>query len=172
MFCFSSLQSGCCIVSKRFQTVLWNTFYWECIPLFAMTKLIAKIVELNLQGLFSRITKGNVQLELLIKLVLPKPQHVRKLMSAFTWEKKLCRHLFVGFFSLWWHTQKVHNARKVLERKNVDMTLFLRDIDNQSKKEELKTCKHFLVDAKMENRIHGFVNLAMELLDDSFSARN
>ena len=43
------------------------------------------------------------------------------------------------------------------------------DIDDNSWKEELETCKHFLVSSEMENRRHGVYNFAMNTLDPKCS---
>ena len=78
---------------------------------------------------------------------------------------QLCHQVVAGFYSLRLHRQKVHNAQGVLESKNVDVTELVGPIDDQSLKEDLQKCKHFLVDSEMENGRHRAFNFAMEILD-------
>ena len=43
-----------------------------------------------------------------------------------------------------------------------------RDVDDISPKEELETCKHFLVDSEIGNGRHRVYNFAMETLDPKY----
>ena len=47
----------------------------------------------------------------------------------------------------------------------MDVTQFVGEIDDDGLKEELGTCKQFLVDSEMENGRHRVFNLAVEILD-------
>ena len=46
------------------------------------------------------------------------------------------------------------------------------DVDDNSLKEELKTCKQFLVDSEMENGRHRVYNFAMDTLDPKYLLEN
>ena len=72
---------------------------------------------------------------------------------------------FGGFYSLRLHKQKVHNAQSVLETKNVYVTRLVGENDDESLKEELETCKHFLVNSDMEKWRHRVFNFAIDILD-------
>ena len=72
--------------------------------------------------------------------------------------------VFTGFYSLRLHRQQMHNAQNISQNKNVDVTQLVGEIDNECFKEELETCKHFLVDSRMENGRHRVFNVAMEIL--------
>ena len=86
-------------------------------------------------------------------------QHVRKLIWNFTLKKhslcqpksvykwQFCPQVFAGFHSVRLHRQNVHNAQGVLESKEVDVTKVEGPINDESLKEELQTCKFFLVDS-------------------------
>ena len=45
----------------------------------------------------------------------------------------------------------MYNTQSLSETKNVGVTQLLRKIDDESLKEELETCNHFLVESEMEN---------------------
>ena len=47
----------------------------------------------------------------------------------------------------------------------MDVTKLVGPIDDESLKEELQTCTHFLVDSELENGRHIVVIFAMEILD-------
>ena len=78
---------------------------------------------------------------------------------------QLCHQVFAGFSSLRLHRQNVHKAQGVLESKNVDVSELVGPIDDESLKEELQMCEHFLVDSEMENGRQRVFNSAMEILD-------
>ena len=48
---------------------------------------------------------------------------------------------------------------------NVDLTQLTGDVDDNSQKEELETCKNFLVDGEKENGKQSIYNFAMDTLD-------
>ena len=56
---------------------------------------------------------------------------------------------FILVFSLRLHKQKVHNAQNLSKTKKVNVTHLLRGINDGSLKEDLETCKHFLVNSEM-----------------------
>ena len=55
------------------------------------------------------------------------------------------------------------NAQNVLETKNVGVTQWVGQIDDESLKEELQKCKHFLVDSEIENGRYIIFNFAVEI---------
>ena len=70
-----------------------------------------------------------------------------------------------AFPSLRFRGQKVHNAQEISETRNVDVTLLVGEIDEESLKEELETCKLFFVESEMGNGGHGVLSFAMEIMD-------
>ena len=50
---------------------------------------------------------------------------------------------------------------------NIDVEDIVGDVDDQSLREELESCRHFLTDTEMENGRHGVFNFAMSSFDMS-----
>ena len=50
---------------------------------------------------------------------------------------------------------------------NIDVEDIVGDVDDQSLREELESCRHFLTDTEMENGRHGVFNFAMSFFDMS-----
>ena len=48
--------------------------------------------------------------------------------------------IIAGFHSLWLDGQKVHTALRVPETKEMDVTRFVGEVDDESLGEELQTC--------------------------------
>ena len=59
----------------------------------------------------------------------------------------------------------MHNAKTVSNIKNVVITQFEGEIDDDGLKEELETRKHFLVESDMENGRHRVFNFLMDIKD-------
>ena len=59
----------------------------------------------------------------------------------------------------------MHKARSVSENHNADVTQLVGAINDESLKEKLETCKHFLVDCEMENGGQKVLSLAMKNMD-------
>ena len=49
------------------------------------------------------------------------------------------------------HKRKEDGAQRVSGAQNVDVTQLMGDVDDNSLKEELETCKHFLLYNRMQN---------------------
>ena len=77
--------------------------------------------------------------------------HVAKIYSvarpSIIYKCKLCHAEFPGFYALHQHktTQIVFGAS------NIDVEDLVGDVDDQSLREELESCKHFLTDTEMED---------------------
>ena len=76
-----------------------------------------------------------------------------------------CDKDFHGFYKTREHTQKEHGAKRFSEAPNVDVAQLMRDLDDNSLKEQLETCKHFLVDSEMENGRNRVYKFAIDTLD-------
>ena len=63
---------------------------------------------------------------------------------------KVCKEEFAGFYALRQHKSKMHG----LKVKKTDSSSLVNDIDDDSLKEELLACEHFLVDSEFERGRH------------------
>ena len=94
--------------------------------------------------------------------------HIAKKLSLSQPKKlkfQFCHQVFAAFDHLRLHRQKVHNAHNASGTKQVDAAHLVGQIDDESLKEELETCKHFFVECEMENGQHRVFISAMEILD-------
>ena len=62
--------------------------------------------------------------------------------------------------------QSACTRHKMHKAQNADLTQMVVEIDDESLKEELETCRHFLVDSEMESRRHWVFNFVMGVLDE------
>ena len=74
---------------------------------------------------------------------------------------KVCKEEFAGFYALRQHKSKMHG----LNLKKDDSSPLVDDIDDESLKEELRACEHFLVDSEFERGRHKVFNYAVETLN-------
>ena len=75
---------------------------------------------------------------------------------------KVCREEFAGFYALRQHKSKMHSFNV----KKADSSPLVDDIDDDSLKEELRACEHFLVDSEFERGRHKVVlTYAVETLN-------
>ena len=81
---------------------------------------------------------------------------------------KLCDEDFHRFYKVREHKRKEHGAQRGSRDQNVDVAHVMGDVDDNSLKEELETCKHFLIDNEIENGSHRVYNFAMDTLDPKF----
>ena len=66
------------------------------------------------------------------------------------------------------HRRKEHEAQRGSRARNVDITQLMEVVDDKSLKEELRTCKHFLVDSEMGSGRRKIYNFAMDILDPKY----
>ena len=78
-----------------------------------------------------------------------------------TYKCKLCHAEFSGFYVLRQHKNTQHGSQIGFGANNVDVEDTLGDLDDQSLREELESCKHFLTDTEIENGRHRVLNFAM-----------
>ena len=84
---------------------------------------------------------------------IPKPD--------ITFKCKLCYAEFPGFYALRQHKNTQHGPQMGFGATNIDVEDIVGDVDDQSLREELESCKHFLTDTEMENGRHRVFNFAM-----------
>ena len=91
--------------------------------------------------------------------------HIAKKHSAprpsITYKCKLRHAKFHGFYALGQHKKIQHGTQLGFAANNVDVEDIVGDVDDQSLREELESCKHFLTDTEMENGRHRVFNFAM-----------
>ena len=81
---------------------------------------------------------------------------------------KTCDNGFHSFYNLREHRRKNHEPQRGSRDQNVDVADVMWDVDDKSLKEEIETCKHFLVNSEMENGRHRVYNFSGEILDPKF----
>ena len=90
---------------------------------------------------------------------VPKPD--------ITFKCKLCFAEFPGFYALRQHRNTQHGSQMGFGANNIDVEDIVGDVDDQSLREELESCKHFLTDTELENGRHRVFNFAMSSFDMS-----
>ena len=94
--------------------------------------------------------------------------HIAKKHSApkpdITFKCKFCYAEFPGFYALRQHKNTQHGPQVGFRASNIDLDDIMGDVDDQSLREELESCKHFLTDTEMENGRHRVFKFAMSTL--------
>ena len=84
-----------------------------------------------------------------------------------TYKCKLCDAEFPGFYAVRQHKNTQNGTQIGFEANNIDVEDIVGDVDDQSLREELESCKHLLSDTEMENGRHRVFKLAMSSFDIS-----
>ena len=71
---------------------------------------------------------------------------------------------FPGFYALRQHKNTQHVTQIGLGASNIDVEDIVGDVDDQSLREELQSCRHFLVDSEIQNGRHSVFNFAVNNL--------
>ena len=94
--------------------------------------------------------------------------HIAKQHSAarasITYQCKLCYAEFPGFCALRQHKDTQHGTQIGFGANNIDVEDIVGDIDVQSLREELQSCRHFLVDSEKQKGRHSVFNFAVNNL--------
>ena len=97
--------------------------------------------------------------------------HIAKKHSApkhdIAFKCKLCYQEFPGFYALRQDKNTQHGTQVGFGASNIDVEDIVGDVDDQSLREELESCKHFLTDTEMETARHKVFNFAMLSFDMS-----
>ena len=94
-----------------------------------------------------------------------KARNYSKTTARFVQKCKKCGNDFHSFYLLREHKRKEFGVQICSGTRNVVVTQLMGDVDDNSRKEELETCKHFLVDSEIKNGRHRVYNFAMDTLD-------
>ena len=81
--------------------------------------------------------------------------------SSIVYKCKLCHAEFPGFYALRQNKKTQHGTKIGFGASNIDVEDIVGDVDDQSLREELESCKHFLSDTETENGTHRVFNFAM-----------
>ena len=87
--------------------------------------------------------------------------------SSNLYKCKLCHAEFPGFYALCQHKNTQHGTQIEFGASNIDVEDIVRNVDDQSLREELESCKHFFSDTEMKNGRHRVFNFAMSSFDIS-----
>ena len=152
----------------------------KCLRSIETKKLLVKIVVCKLQSLTLLVTKRVVLLVPCIVQNVPiffkksrddLNYHIAKKHSvprpSITYKCKLCYAEFPGFYALRQHKNIQHGTQVGFGANNIDVEDIVGAVDDQSLREELETCKHFLSDTEMEKGRHRVFNFAMSSFDVS-----
>ena len=94
--------------------------------------------------------------------------HVAKQHSAAgpskTYKCRLCHAEFPGFYALCQHKNTQHGTQMGFRLNNIDVEDIVGDVDDQSLREELQSCRHFLVDSEIQKGRHSVFNFAVNNL--------
>ena len=71
-----------------------------------------------------------------------------------TYKCKLCHADFRGFYALRQHKNTQHGTQIGFGASNIDVEDIVGDVDDQSLREELQSCRHFLVDSEIQKGKH------------------
>ena len=94
------------------------------------------------------------------KISVPRP--------SIAYKCEICHAEFPGFYALRQHKNTQHGTQIGFEAGDINVEdIVVVDVDDQSLREELVSCKHFLTDTEMENGRHRVFNFAMSSFDMS-----
>ena len=83
---------------------------------------------------------------------------------SLTYKCKLCHAEFPGFYALRQHKNNQHGTQIGFGASNIDVEDIVEDVDDQNLREELQSCRHFLVDSEIQKGKHSVFNFAVSNL--------
>ena len=94
--------------------------------------------------------------------------HIAKQHSAGgpskTYKCNLCHAEFPGFYALRQHKNTQQGKQYGFGASNIDVEDKVVDVDDQSLREELRSCRHFLIDSEIQKGRHSVFNFAVNNL--------
>ena len=94
--------------------------------------------------------------------------HIAKQHSAAglskTYKCILCQAGFPGFYALRQHKNTQHGTQVGFGARNTGVEDIVGDVDDQSLRQELQSCRHFLVDSEIRKGRHSVLNFAVNNL--------
>ena len=85
--------------------------------------------------------------------------------SSITYNCTLCQAEYPGFYGLRQHENTQQGTQMGFGASNIIVEDIEGNVDDQSLREELESCKHFLTDTEMKNGRHRVFNFAMLSFD-------
>ena len=82
--------------------------------------------------------------------------------SSITYKCKLCHAEFPSFYVLREHKNTQHGKQIGFGASNIDVEDIV--VDDQSLREELQSCRHFLIDSEIQKGRHSVFNFAVNIL--------
>ena len=89
-----------------------------------------------------------------------------------TYKCKLCQAEYPGFYALRQHKNTQHGTQIGFGASNIDVEDIVGDVDDQSLREELQSCRQFLVESEIEKGRHSVFNFAATTLQLKLSKKN
>ena len=108
---------------------------------------------------FSTTSKDDIKYHIAKKHSVPR--------SSITYKCKLCHAGLTGSYALRQHKNSHHGTQNDFGASNNNVEDKVGDVDYQSLREELESCKHSLTDTEMENGRHRVFNFAISSFDMS-----
>ena len=108
---------------------------------------------------FSTTSKDDLNYHIAKKHSVPR--------SSITNNCKLCHAEFTGFYALRQHKNSQQGTQFGFGASNINVEDIVGGVYDQSLREELESCKHFLTDTEIENGRHRVFNFAMSSFDMS-----
>ena len=94
--------------------------------------------------------------------------HIAKQHSAAgpskAYKCNLCYAEFPGFYALRQHKKTQHGTQIGFGASNIDVEDIMGDVDDQGLRDELQSCKYFLVDSEIQKGRHSVFNFAVNKL--------
>ena len=87
---------------------------------------------------------------------LPRP--------SITYKRELCHAEVSGFYALHQHKNTQHGTEIGFGASKIDVEDIVGDVDDQSLREELQSCRHFLVDSEIQKGRHCVFNFVVNNL--------
>ena len=80
---------------------------------------------------------------------------------------KLCHQEFPSFYAVRQHRNTHHGMQIGTRRRDVDVEHIVRDVEDHSLREVMRSCRNFLVDSEFEWARHKVFNYAVEILNET-----
>ena len=92
----------------------------------------------------------NAPISLLNQEVIHIDKQLRAAGPSKTYKCKLCHAEYPCFYALRQHKNTQHGTQIGFGASNIDVEDIVGDVDDQSLREELQSCRHFLVDSEIQ----------------------
>ena len=92
--------------------------------------------------------------------------------TSITYKRNLCLAESPGIYALRQHKNTQHGTQIGFVANKIDVEVMLEDVDDQSLREQLESCTHFLTDTEIEKRRHRVFKFPMSSLTYLFSTIN